>query len=94
MKKRELINRLCLSGIISLIFYWLHDVVGSRYYPGYDWMSQAVSDLTAVTAPSFLVANGLSSAYGLFACLCCALVCVIVQKREIYRFDSGYTCLR
>ncbi len=81
MKGKKLINWLCLSGVVSLIFYILHAVVGARYYPGYDWMSQAVSDLTAINAPSFRVANGLASAYSLFACLSCALVCIIIEGK-------------
>lgn len=51
------------------------------YYPGYNWMSQAVSDLTATDAPSFVVANGLSTVYALFACLCSVLVCIIIQDK-------------
>ena len=79
MKRKKMINWLCLSGMIGLIFYTLHAVVGAMYYPGYDWMSQAVSDLTATNAPSFIVANGLSSVYALFACLSCTLVCIVIQ---------------
>jgi len=79
MKPKKLINWFCLSGVISFVFYILHDVVGAMYYPNYDWMSQAVSDLTAADAPSFMIASGLSSIYGLFGCLCCALVCIVIQ---------------
>lgn len=81
MKTRRLINWLCLSGICSGVFYLLHDIIGARYYPGYEWMKQAVSDLTSVTAPSFVIASGLSSGYGLFACLCCSLVCIVAQGK-------------
>ena len=81
MKKRKLTNYFCLSGVIGLVFYLLHDVVGAMHYPDYDWMSQAVSDLTATDAPSFVVASGLSSIYGIFSCLCCAMVCVVVQGK-------------
>ncbi|TCT16070.1 uncharacterized protein DUF998 [Natranaerovirga pectinivora] len=81
MKRKKLINWLCLSGIISLVFYILHTSVGAMYYPGYDWMSQAVSDLTAINAPSFMIANGLASVYALFACLNVVLVCIIIQGK-------------
>jgi len=53
MRNRNLTNWFCLSGVIALVFYILHDVVGAMHYPNYDWMSQAVSDLTAVNAPSW-----------------------------------------
>lgn len=41
----------------------------------------AVRDLTSVSAPSFIVANGLAAVHGIFGCLCCALVCVIIQGK-------------
>ncbi|MCL2008179.1 MAG: DUF998 domain-containing protein [Treponema sp.] len=81
MKNRNLANRFCLSGIIGLVFYILHDLVGAMYYPNYNRMSQAVSDLTAIDAPSFVIASGLSSIYGIFSCLCCSMVCIVVQNR-------------
>lgn len=81
MKGETLTNWLCLSGIASLIFYILHTVVGAMNYPGYDWRSQAVSDLTATNAPSFVVANGLTSIHHLFACLSSVLVCIIIQGK-------------
>jgi len=80
--KKSLINYLCLSGILSIIFYLLHDIIGALNYPGYNWMSQAVSDLTASDAPSFVIAHGYSAIYGIFSCLCCALVSILVRKEK------------
>ena len=57
--KKSLINYFVLfSGILSAVFYLLHDIIGAANYPGYDWKSQAVSDLTATDAPSFAIAGG------------------------------------
>ena len=78
--KNGLVRRLCLTGILALVFYLLHDWVGALYYPGYDRLSQAVSDLTAVSAPSAAVAGGLSQVYGLFSCLCGTLVCIVAYE--------------
>jgi len=89
MKNKKLTNWFCLSGIIGLVFYILHDVIGAMYYPNYDRMSQAVSDLTAISSPSFVIASGLSSIYGIFSCLCCAMVCVVVQGRGNRIFRLG-----
>ena len=80
--KRKLINYLCLSGIISVIFYLLHDVIGAINYPGYNWMSQAVSDLTAIDAPSFVVASGYVTVYKILSCLTCILVCILLQSEK------------
>lgn len=80
--KKSLINYLCLSGILSIIFYLLHDIIGALNYPGYNWMSQAVSDLTASDAPSFVIAHGYSAIYGILSCLCCALVSILVKDKN------------
>lgn len=77
----KMINWFCLSGVLSLIFYFLHDEIGRMYYPGYNWMSQAVSDLTAVNAPSRMIAGGLSNVYGLFAVTCCTIICIYFQGK-------------
>lgn len=82
MKKRKLINYLCLVGILSLVFYILHDVVGALNYPGYNWTRQAVSDLTATDSPVYVLSHGLSVVHGIFSCICCTLVCILVQKEK------------
>ena len=82
MNNKKLINYFCLSGIISIIFYILHDVIGTMNYPGYNWMSQAVSDLTATDAPSFVVASGFVTVYKILNCLCCALLCILMKNEN------------
>ena len=80
-EKRSLLQWFCLSGVLGLIFYILHMVLGAMYYPGYDWMRQAVSDLTAVNAPSREIANSFSDIYSLCSTVCCTLVCVMIQGK-------------
>lgn len=82
MKKKKLINWLCLSGILSVIFYLLHDVIGTMNYSGYNWMSQAVSDLTATDSPSFVIASGYVTVYKILNCLCCALLCILLKNEK------------
>lgn len=82
--ERNIFKRwLSLSGVIGFLFYILHDIVGGLMYPGYNRLSQAVSDLTAVDAPSFVIANGLTTVYALFGCLCCVVVSLTVYERGI-----------
>lgn len=50
--KKTLINWLGLFGIISLLSYTAAVIFSPAVYPGYDWMAQAVSDLSADNAPS------------------------------------------
>ena len=81
--QKNLCRLFCLSGIIGVIFYVLHDVIGAMNYPGYKWMSQAVSDLTATDSPSYTVATGLSNVFGIMSICCCLFVCVLVTNKHI-----------
>lgn len=75
-----------VSGILSVLFYLLHDIVGAQYYPGYDWTKQAVSDLTAADAPSFVVASGYATVYKIFSCVCSTFLWLMVKReRKVFR---------
>ncbi|MBN2086685.1 MAG: DUF998 domain-containing protein [Anaerolineales bacterium] len=89
MGKRTMENWLCLSGVIAAIFYFLHVLLGTLNYPGYDSLSQAVSDLTAVDSPSYQVASGLSNIYGALACLCCTIVIILIKREKSKLFKAG-----
>lgn len=89
MKNKKLINWLCLSGVLSIVFYLLHDIIGAINYPGYNWLSQAVSDLTATDAPSLVIASGLSTIYKILNCLCCALLCILIQNNKEKKLRYG-----
>jgi len=82
MEKDKMIGLIALvSGVLCVLFYLLHDVIGAMNYPGYDFMRQAVSDLTAVDAPSFAVASGYSAVYGIFSCICCVMMCLLAMDQ-------------
>lgn len=89
MKKKKLINWLCLSGILSVIFYLLHDIIGAMNYSDYDWMSQAVSDLTATDSPSFVIASGYVTVYKILNCLCCSLLCILIKNENSKALKIG-----
>lgn len=75
-----------ICGILSILFYVLHDAIGAMHYPGYNWMARAVSDLTAADAPSFIVASGYVTVYKIFNCVCSAFLCVMVGKeRKVFK---------
>ena len=76
--KKTLINRFGLLGVVSFISYAVAVIFSPLAYPGYDWMSRAVSDLSAVNAPSFMLWNQLSSLYGVAGITCLMMVCVAV----------------
>ena len=49
---RKLIHWLGLTGTIALLSYTAAVVFSPLAFPGYNWMAQAVSDLSAESAPS------------------------------------------
>lgn len=77
--KRKLINWLGLLGVVSLLSYTAAVVFAPLGYPGYDWMSQAVSDLSAANAPSKALWDQLSSLYGVCGLISIMMVCVFIQ---------------
>lgn len=79
--KRKLINWLGLLGIVSLLSYTAAVIFAPRAYPGYDWMAQAVSDLSAVDAPSRDLWNQLASLYGVCGMISVMMVCVAIQGK-------------
>jgi len=80
-KKRELINWLGLLGVVSLLSYLAAVVFSPLGYPNYNWISQAVSDLSAANAPSKALWNQLSSLYGVCGMISVMMVCVAIQKK-------------
>ena len=79
--KKTLINWLGLLGIISLLSYTAMVVFAPLAYPGYDWKSQAVSDLSAANAPSLTLANQLNALFGPAGIVSVMMVCVAIQGR-------------
>lgn len=74
--KRNFLNYCGLFGILSFLSYSAAVIFSPLAYPGYDWMRQAVSDLSAVNAPSLSLWNKLSSVYNVCEVLCCVCVCI------------------
>ena len=81
MKKRRLINWMGLLGLISFLSYMAAVVFAPLGYPGYHWMKQAVSDLSANGAPSLRLWNQLSCLYGSCVLVSIMMVCVYIQGR-------------
>lgn len=81
MMKKTLINRLGLLGLLSLISYTAAVIFAPLAYPDYNWMAQAVSDLSAINAPSQILWQQLSSLYGVCGVVSITLVCVFIQGK-------------
>jgi len=58
---------LLIAGVLSSLLYLAADVLGGMRYPGYDFTSQAVSELMAIGAPTERFVDALFIMYGLLA---------------------------
>lgn len=79
--KKSLINYLGLLGVLALISYATAVIYSPRAYPGYDWMSQEISDLSAVNAPSKDLWNQLASLYEAGTVVSITLVCIFNENK-------------
>ena len=70
------LRMLGILGIISLLSYTAMVVFSPLAYPGYDWMSMAVNDLSAEGAPSENLANQLNALFGPCGLVSIMAVCV------------------
>lgn len=70
------LRMLGVFGIISLLSYTAMVVFSPLSYPGYDWLSMAVSDLCAEGAPSEALAARLNALFGPCALVSIMAVCV------------------
>lgn len=106
MEMEMKLSKLGIFGIISLLSYTAMVVFSPLAYPGYDWMTMAVSDLTAEGAPSAALAGQLNALFGPCAVVSIMAVCVAAAgvtsrllRIGIYCFavmewlcNVGYTC--
>jgi len=90
--KRTIVNWLGLLGVISFLFYAAAVVFSPMAYPGYNWMAQAVSDLSAVNAPSRMLWIQLASLYGSCGIVCIMAVCIFIQDRFSRVLRMGIYC--
>ncbi len=78
--KKTLINWLGLLGVVSLLSYTAAVLFSPLAYPGYNWMVQAVSDLSAETAPSRGLWNQLAALYAPCGIVCCTVSCCEAKR--------------
>lgn len=79
--KKSIIQWLGLLGVVSLISYTAAVIFSPLAYPGYNWMAQAVSDLSAENAPSRMLWNQLASLYNLCGIVSIMMVVIFIQNK-------------
>ena len=87
--KKPLIQKLGLLGVVSFLSYTAAVVFAPLAYPGYSWMAQAVSDLSAANAPSLALWNQLSALYNVCEVVCVTVVCIGMQGQKTKLLRSG-----
>ena len=87
--KKSLIQKLGLLGIVSFLSYTAAVVFAPLAYPGYNWMAQTVSDLSAANAPSLALWNQLSALYNACEVVCATVVCIGIQGQKTKLLRSG-----
>ena len=87
--KKNILNYLGLLGIVSFLSYTSAVIFSPLAYPGYNWLCQAVSDLSSSNSPSLELWNRLSSLYNVCEVLCAVVVCVGIQTKESKTLKIG-----
>ncbi len=88
---RKLINWLGLLGVVALASYAAAMIFSPMAFPGYNWMEQAASDLSADSAPSRHLWDQLSALYetGSVVCATCIAIYVSENKTGVKLFRLG-----
>lgn len=86
MKNKNIINYFGILGILSFVSYLGAVIFAPLAYPDYNWMSQAVSDLSANGAPSVQLWNSLASIYNTFSVTVMIISSLVVYKSSYNRF--------
>ena len=80
---KKLINWLGLMGVIAFFSYTVAIVFSPLAFPGYNWMEQAASDLSAESAPSRMLWNQLSAFYQVGNVVAITCVSIYVSENKI-----------
>lgn len=91
--KKTLINYIGLLGIVSLLSFTAMVIFAPRAYPGYDWVAQAVSDLSAESSPARILSNQLAALYAPCGIVCCTVSCIAIQGYCTGCFEQAFICL-
>ena len=87
--KKSLIQKLGLLGVVSFLSYTAAVIFAPLAYPGYNWLAQAVSDLSAANAPSLSLWNQLSAFYNVCEVVCVTIVCIGIQGQKTRLLRTG-----
>ena len=95
MQNKKPIEIFSLFGVIGVLFYFLHVLLGTLFYEGYNPMAQAISDLTASNSPSRNIAMIFSMIYGIFTVVFSTNFFVYFKQKinRCVTFGAGFFCI-
>jgi hypothetical protein len=91
--KKQLGSFILVFAGLGIIFYFLHVILGTINYPGYDSFHQAVSDLTSDDSPAKTIARTMSGFYGVFSSLVAIGLIMTFRKDNNKLLKLGIICL-
>ena len=81
--KKKLIHWIGLLGIVAFLSYLAALIFSPLDFPGYNWMEQAASDLSADSAPSRHLWEQLSALYDAGSVVCATCIAIYVSEKKI-----------
>ena len=87
--KRSLTQKLGLLGVVSFLSYTAAVVIAPLNYTGYNWMAQALTELSTANPPSLALWNQLSALYNACEVVCATVVCIGIQGQKTKLLRSG-----
>jgi hypothetical protein len=87
---RPLIRVLLLCGLLSSLLYAVVDIVGILSYPGYDVSAQAISEMSAVGAPTRGLLAPFYAAFSLLFVAFAAGVWLAGRERRLLRWAASF----
>jgi hypothetical protein len=84
------VSALLACGWASSLLYVVTDVLGAVNYPGYDYTGQAISELSAIGAPTADLLAPLTTLYSILFALFAAGVWIAAGPRRALRWSAGF----
>jgi hypothetical protein len=79
-----------LCGLLSSILYVVIDLIGAHYYPGYDYSAQAISEMSALGAPTSALLAPFYRAWSLLFIAFAAGVWIVGKTRRPLRWSAAF----
>ena len=94
IKNKNYLKIISSFGAAGVVFYFLHVLLGTVFYEGYDSFAHAISNLTAASSPSRNIAMPLSVMYGIFSVIFSIAFFIYFKGRvnKWITFAAGLLC--